>query len=157
MDIVRSYGSYEELIADPDIQAVYIPCPTICIEWTIKAAEAGKHVLCEKPAALNAKESIEMIEACERHGVLFSKRLCIDIIRSTDGYRTLSSGEIGTVRAIHGNFTCNTADDKRQCEIQKIWAEAPFSILACTPFRLPDVSGTRAGGRYSSCLIFGGA
>lgn len=139
MDIVRSYGSYEELIADPDIQAVYIPLPNhLHREWTIKAAEAGKHVLCEKPAALNAKESIEMIEACERHGVLFSEAI---MYRYHPKHRRvqdiIESGEIGTVRAIHGNFTCNTADDKDNVRFKKIWAEAPFLILACTPFRLP--------------------
>lgn len=85
LGIARSYGSYEELIADPDIEAVYIPLPNhMHKEWTIKAAQAGKHVLCEKPAALNADESAEMIEVCHQHGVLLQKRLCIDIIPSTD-------------------------------------------------------------------------
>lgn len=85
LGIARSYGSYEELIADPDIEAVYIPLPNhMHKEWTIKAAQAGKHVLCEKPAALNADESAEMIEVCHQQGVLLQKQLCIDIIPSTD-------------------------------------------------------------------------
>ncbi|WP_342555569.1 Gfo/Idh/MocA family oxidoreductase [Paenibacillus sp. FSL R7-0652] len=121
MNIARSYGSYEELIGDPDIQAVYIPLPNhLHREWTIKAAEAGKHVLCEKPAALNAKESAEMIEVCERHRVLFAEAI---MYRYHPKHRRvqeiIESGEIGTVRAIHGNFTCNTADDRENVRFKK--------------------------------------
>lgn len=114
LNIARVYGSYDELIADPDIEAVYVPLPNhLHKEWTIKAAEAGKHVLCEKPAALTAEESMEMIEACRKHGVLFAEAI---MYRYHPKHRRveeiIASGEIGRVRAIHGNFTCNSADDK---------------------------------------------
>lgn len=114
LDIARAYGSYDELIADPDIEAVYIPLPNhMHKEWTIKAAQAGKHVLCEKPAALNSEEAVEMIEVCQQHGVLFAEAI---MYRYHPKHRRvqeiIASGEIGTVRALHGNFTCNTADDK---------------------------------------------
>ncbi|HEX6222295.1 MAG TPA: Gfo/Idh/MocA family oxidoreductase [Acidimicrobiia bacterium] len=70
LGIPRSYGSYEELLSDEEIEAVYIPLPNhLHPEWTIAAAEAGKHVLCEKPMAMSSDEASEMIDVCERAGV----------------------------------------------------------------------------------------
>lgn len=70
-EIPVAYGSYEELLSDPSIEAVYIPLPnSLHKEWTIRAAESGKHVLCEKPLASNAEEAQEMVDACASHGVV---------------------------------------------------------------------------------------
>ncbi len=70
-DILRAYGSYEELLDDPEIQAVCVPLPnSLHKEWTIKAAEKGKHVLCEKPIACCAADAEDMSDACRQHGVL---------------------------------------------------------------------------------------
>ena len=70
--IPLAYDSYEELLRDSSIDAVYIPLPNnLHCEWTIKAAEAKKHVLCEKPAALNTEQLEEMIAACRQNGVVF--------------------------------------------------------------------------------------
>ncbi len=67
-----AFGSYEELIASPDVDAVYIPLPTgLRKEWVLRAAAAGKHVLCEKPCGLSAADVQEMISACERNQVQF--------------------------------------------------------------------------------------
>lgn len=73
MDAVpRALGSYEELLAAKDVDAVYIPLPTgIRKEWVIRAAEAGKHIVCEKPCATSATDLREMLEACRRHRVQF--------------------------------------------------------------------------------------
>src|SRR5215217_3944729 len=69
LGIPKVYGSYEELLADPAIEAVYNPLPNhLHVPWTIKAMEAGKHVLCEKPIALTADEGRQLIEVRERTG-----------------------------------------------------------------------------------------
>ncbi len=68
--IEKAYGSYEQLLSDPDVEAVYIPLPNgLHKEWTLRTAENGKHVLCEKALAWNAQEAQEMVDACRKHGV----------------------------------------------------------------------------------------
>ena len=70
LGIARAYGSYEELLADPEIDAIYNPLPNhLHVPWTIKAAEAGKHVLCEKPIGLDAAEAAQLIAVRDRTGV----------------------------------------------------------------------------------------
>ena len=70
LEIPRAYGSYDELLADPGIDAVIVPLPnSLHCEWTVEAAEAGKHVLCEKPLAVTVEEARRMIGAAQANGV----------------------------------------------------------------------------------------
>ncbi|MDI4643571.1 Gfo/Idh/MocA family protein [Cohnella hashimotonis] len=133
--IDRAYGSYEELMEDPDIDAVYIPLPNhLHREWTIRAAEAGKHVLCEKPLALTAREAAEMAEACARSGVHLAEAFMyrhhprIGQIRHIVG-----SGEIGSLRALNGAFTFNNASDAANIRYRSDWGGGSLYDVGCYP------------------------
>ncbi|MEH7547667.1 Gfo/Idh/MocA family protein [Neobacillus vireti] len=123
LNIPTAYGSYEELLADPTIEAVYIPLPNhLHKEWVIRAAEAGKHVLCEKPLAINAEEAQQMLEACEKAGVVFAEAF---MYRYHPRYTTIrdiiKSGEIGELRGIHGTFTFNNSKDMNNIRYKQEW------------------------------------
>src|SRR6202046_2761174 len=74
LGIPRAYGSYEALLADPEIEAIYNPLPNEeHVPWTLRALAAGKHVLCEKPIALDAEEARSLIDARSRSGKLVAE------------------------------------------------------------------------------------
>jgi len=111
-DIPRAYGSYEALLADPDIEAVYISLPnTLHAEWSIKALDAGKHVLCEKPFTRHPEEVNAAFEAAERNGRLLSEAFMyrhnpqtaklVDLVRD---------GVIGELRLIRSAFSYGLYD-----------------------------------------------
>ena len=107
LDIPKAYGSYEELLADADIDAIYNPLPNqFHVPWTIKAAEAGKHVLCEKPLSLNADEAKTLLAVRARTGVKIGEAF---MIRSYPQWlrvrELLSEGRIGQLRSINGVFS----------------------------------------------------
>jgi D-xylose 1-dehydrogenase (NADP+, D-xylono-1,5-lactone-forming) len=102
----KLYSDYSELLEDPEVQAVYIPLPnSMHKEWAIRAMQKGKHVLCEKPIAMNADECREMIAAAESNGVWLMEAF---MYRFTDlaakVKSVIGSGEIGTVKAISSTF-----------------------------------------------------
>ena len=105
--ISRAYGSYEALLAAGDIDAVYIPLPnSLHREWTIKAAEAGKHILCEKPLALNAAECDEMAAAAEQYGVVLMEAFMYRFHPRTEKVlELLQSAAIGEPGLINATFT----------------------------------------------------
>jgi hypothetical protein len=83
LGIPTAYGSYEELLADPNIDAIYNPLPNqFHVPWTIKAAEAGKHVLCEKPISLTVAEAKTLLEVRARTGVKICEAFMIRSFRS---------------------------------------------------------------------------
>jgi predicted dehydrogenase len=107
LGIPKAYGSYEELLADREIEAVYNPLPNhLHVPWSIKAAEAGKHVLCEKPIALDAKEAEQLVAARNRTGKLITEAF---MVRSHPQWlrarELVREGKIGALRMVQGLFT----------------------------------------------------
>jgi predicted dehydrogenase len=100
------HRSYEDLIRDPEVDAIYNPLPNaLHREWTIKAAEQGKHVLCEKPVALDATECREMIAACRAHGVVFMEAFMYRYSARIRAVRdVLRGGALGEVKFIQSQF-----------------------------------------------------
>lgn len=105
--VARAYGSYDAVLADSNIDAVYIPLPNhLHVDWTIRAAEAGKHVLCEKPIGLTAADVRRLIEVRDRTGVLIQEAFMVRTHPQWLGARDLvRSGRLGDVRAMTGYFS----------------------------------------------------
>ena len=106
LEIPTAYGSYDELLADPDIDAVYIPLPTsLHHRWVIAAARAGKHVLVDKPFAVDAAEAVEMVEACREAGVQLLEGFMYRYDPRHARLRELvADGAIGDLRQINTAF-----------------------------------------------------
>ncbi|BBU30420.1 oxidoreductase [Burkholderia sp. THE68] len=104
--IERWFGSYDALLASPDIDAIYLPLPnSLHAEWAIKAADQGKHILCEKPLALDRDEAARMFEAADRNGVMLLEAFPYYFQPQTAAMMTLiGEGAIGDVRAIQASF-----------------------------------------------------
>jgi predicted dehydrogenase len=122
LGIGKSYGSYDELLADEAIEAVYIPLPNhLHPEWTIAAARAGKHVLCEKPLAMNAADAKEMAAACDSAGVLlmeaFMYRLHPMWVAVVDMVRRGAIGEVRSVETVFSYFNDDPANIRNIPEV----------------------------------------
>jgi predicted dehydrogenase len=112
LGIPRAYGSYEELLADPEIDAIYNPLPNqLHIAWTIKAAEAGKHVLCEKPFSMTVAEAESLLAVRSRTGVKIGEAF---MIRSYPQWlrvrELLNQGRVGELRSVFGFFSYFNVD-----------------------------------------------
>jgi predicted dehydrogenase len=105
--IPRSHGSYEDLLADRDIDVVYISLPNVLhAEWSIKAVEAGKHVLCEKPIALTTAEVDAIAAAAKRHSRVVAEAFMYRHHPQTKLVRELmSTGVVGRLQSMRGSFT----------------------------------------------------
>ncbi len=113
LGIPRAYGSYEELLADPDVEAIYNPLPNhMHLEWSVKAAEAGKHVLCEKPLTLNVAEASAMLAVRDRTGVKMGEAFMVRThpqwLRARQMVR---EGSIGELRSVMGFFSYFNRDE----------------------------------------------
>ena len=107
LGIPRSYGSYEELLADADVEAVYNPLPNhLHVPWSIRAAEAGKHVLCEKPIAMSADEARTLLAARDRTGVKVGEAFMVRAHPQWAKVRELiDANRIGELRLVVGHFS----------------------------------------------------
>src|ERR1700716_1328624 len=105
LGIAKAYGSYEALLADPEIEAIYNPLPNhLHVPWSLKAAEAGKHVLCEKPLALSASEATTLIGMRDRMGVQIAEAFMVRAHPQWAAVRELiAEGRIGELRLAVGH------------------------------------------------------
>jgi len=112
LGIATAHGSYEALLADPGVDAVYIPLPNhMHAEWTIAAARAGKHILCEKPLTLSAADAERVVEVCATEGVRLMEAFMYRLHPSWVAVREIvTSGRIGRLRAVQSWFSYHNDD-----------------------------------------------
>ncbi len=137
LGIPKAYGSYEELLADPEIDVVYNPLPNhMHLEWTVRAAEAGKHVLCEKPIALSVAEVDEMIAARDRYSVKIGEAFMVHThpqwVRARELVR---AGALGELRAVTGFFSYYNRDPHNIRNIAEAGGGGLYDI-GCYPIHL---------------------
>jgi len=122
LGIQKSYGSYQDLLDDDDIEAVYIPLPNhLHVEWSIKAAQAGKHVLCEKPISLSVAEALALLDVRENTGVNIQEAFMVQTHPQWIAVLSLiKDGRIGSVRSVMAYFSYNNQDPKNIRNIREI-------------------------------------
>jgi predicted dehydrogenase len=130
LNIPTAYGSYEELLADPIIDAIYNPLPNqLHVPWTIRAAEAGKHVLCEKPLSMTLAEAQSLLSVRDRTGILIGEAF---MIRSHPQWlrlrALLDEGRIGTLRSIAAFFSYFNTDPANIRNIPETGGGALYDI-----------------------------
>jgi len=130
LGIPRAHASYEALLGDPDIDAVYIPLPNhLHAEWSIAAARAGKHVLCEKPLALTAADAQRMVDVAASEGVTLMEAFMYRLHPSWQAVAELvASGEIGPVVAVQSWFSYFNDDATNIRNIREAGGGALFDI-----------------------------
>ncbi len=164
--IERSHGSYEALIEDREIDVVYIPLPNhLHAEWAIKAAAAGKHVLCEKPLALSVSE-VDAIEAAARkHGVVIAEAFMYRHHPQTLKVKQLvEEGAIGELRFVRGSFSF-PLDNPGDCRLRPEWGGGSLWDVGCYPLSFTrfllgqepvEVFGSQTKGPTGIDLTFAG-
>src|SRR5260370_36236819 len=134
LGIKKAYGSYEELLRDGEVEAIYNPLPNhLHVPWSIKAAEGGKHVLCEKPISLNVAEARALLNVRNRSGVKIGEAFMVRThpqwLRTRDLIR---SGRIGDLRSILGVFSYFNRD---AANIRNVldWGGGGIYDIGCYP------------------------
>jgi len=131
-DIPRAYGSYEELLADADVDAIYNPLPVgMHAEWSIRCAEAGKPTLCEKPLAADAGQARRMVDVFERADVPLAEALMYRFNPVTQRVKEmLNDGAVGQIRLVRASFTAHS-DDMDNIRFKKELAGGAMLDLGC--------------------------
>ena len=134
LGIAKAYGSYEELLADEEVEAVYNPLPNhLHVPWSVKAAEAGKHVLCEKPVSLTVTEARTLLEVRDRCGVKIGEAFMVKThpqwLRTRELIR---KGVIGELRAIVGAFSYFNRDPEN-VRNKAEWGGGGMMDIGCYP------------------------
>ncbi|MBF6589664.1 MAG: Gfo/Idh/MocA family oxidoreductase [Ktedonobacterales bacterium] len=142
----RIYGSYEALLADAEVEAVYIPLPNaLHAEWTIRAAEHGKHVLCEKPLGMTADEVRRMIAASQANGVLLMEAFMYRFHpRIQWALAQLAAGRVGAPRFVRATFAFDIRGRPENIRLKAALAGGSLVDVGCYPLNF-------------ACAVFGGA
>ncbi|MCP5155796.1 MAG: Gfo/Idh/MocA family oxidoreductase [Ectothiorhodospiraceae bacterium] len=132
LGLARAHGSYEALLADPEIEAVYIPLPNhMHVEWSIRALEAGKHVLCEKPLAVEAREIAALVAARERTGLVCEEAFMVrDHPQWARVHALIDDGVIGEVTGLQGTY-CYFGDDPADIRHQPEYGGGSLYDIGC--------------------------
>lgn len=152
-NVPKTYRSYDELLRDPEVDAVYVPLPnSLHREWTIKAAEKGKHVLCEKPIALNAAECREMIAACAANKVTLMEAFMYRYTdRTSKVLDVLKSGVLGEIKFVSSTFRfllANPASVKLKPEL----GGGALYDVGCYPINFAGMVADKIAGKAGSSL-----
>ena len=137
LGIPRHHGAYQDLLDDPDVEAVYIPLPNhLHGVWTLRAAAAGKHVLCEKPLAMSAAEAQQMVDACQSAGVALMEAFMYRFHPLwTRTVELVRSGAIGDLDAIQAFFSYHNVDPEDIRNVQEYGGGAVMDI-GCYPINV---------------------
>ncbi len=137
LGIPKAYGSYDELLGDPEIEAIYNPLPNhLHVPWSVKAAEAGKHVLCEKPLSLNVAEAKVLLAARDQTGVKIGEAFMVRTHPQWLRTRALiREGRIGDLRSIFCHFSFFNRDSNNPRNILE-WGGGALMDIGCYPVNL---------------------
>lgn len=133
--IPKAYGCYDDLLQDPEIDAVYIPLPNhLHAEWTLKAARCGKHVLCEKPLCPTADEARRLVDACQSLGVRLMDGFMWPHHPRTPKIRDfLDNGGLGEIHHVHASFTFELPLDDRNIRLHPEMGGGSLLDVGCYP------------------------
>jgi predicted dehydrogenase len=157
-DVPKRYQGYEALLADPAIDAVYISLPNhLHAEWTIRCAEAGKHILCEKPLTVNYEEAVPVIEAVRKHDVFMMEAFMYRCHPQTARLaKLIRDGAIGDLRVIQAHFSYNMHGPQNNIRQQNAAAGGGIMDVGCyTASMARLVAGAATGNEFAEPILTG--